>query len=90
MPLIEAAQHKLPIIARDIPVFREVAAEHAYYFEAPTADGFALSIKNWLSLYLKGKHPKSDGMPWLTWNESARRLRDIVLGTVTSKQETHS
>ena len=24
-PLIEAAQHKLPIIARDIPVFREVA-----------------------------------------------------------------
>ena len=24
LPLIEAAQHKLPIIARDIPVFREV------------------------------------------------------------------
>jgi glycosyltransferase involved in cell wall biosynthesis len=85
LPLIEAAQHKLPIIARDIPVFREVAAEHAYYFEAPTADGFALSIKNWLTLYHQGKHPKSNDMPWLTWNESARRLRDIVLGTATSK-----
>ncbi|MFZ2159654.1 MAG: glycosyltransferase, partial [Bradyrhizobium sp.] len=32
LPLIEAAQHGLPIIARDIPVFREVAREHAFYF----------------------------------------------------------
>src|SRR5262249_2265090 len=30
LPLIEAAQHKLPIIARDIPVFREVAGESAF------------------------------------------------------------
>jgi glycosyltransferase involved in cell wall biosynthesis len=32
LPLIEAAQHKLPIVARDIPVFREVAGSHAHYF----------------------------------------------------------
>lgn len=32
LPLIEAAQHKLPIIARDIPIFREVSSEYAYYF----------------------------------------------------------
>jgi glycosyltransferase involved in cell wall biosynthesis len=32
LTLIEAARHGLPIIARDIPVFREVAGEHAYYF----------------------------------------------------------
>jgi len=33
LPLIEAAQHNFAIIARDIPVFREVAGEHAYYFD---------------------------------------------------------
>ena len=32
LPLIEAARRHLPIIARDIPVFREVAGDHAYYF----------------------------------------------------------
>ena len=32
LPLIEAAQHKIAIIARDIPVFREVAGDHAFYF----------------------------------------------------------
>ena len=34
LPLIEAAQHKLPIIARDIPVFREVAGENAFFFKS--------------------------------------------------------
>ena len=33
LPLIEAARRHLPIIARDIPVFREVAGDHAYYFQ---------------------------------------------------------
>ena len=31
-PLIEAAKCERPIIARDIPVFREIAGEHAYFF----------------------------------------------------------
>jgi|GEM_PF-2999818 len=32
LPLVEAARHSLPIIARDIPVFKEVARDKAYYF----------------------------------------------------------
>lgn len=81
LPLIEAAQHKLPIIARDIPVFREVAGEHAFYFNAATPDDLAQAIQEWLSLYRRDQHPKSDNMPWLTWKESARRLAEKVLGT---------
>jgi glycosyltransferase involved in cell wall biosynthesis len=81
LPLIEAAQHKLPIIARDIPVFREVAGEYAYYFDAASADGLAQAIKTWLFLYENKQHPQSDGMPWLTWKQSARQLSQTVLGT---------
>jgi glycosyltransferase involved in cell wall biosynthesis len=73
LPLIEAAKHKLPIIARDIPVFREVAGEHAYYFDDAAA-GLAQAIKNWVALYEAGRHPTSDTMPWLTWKESATGL----------------
>lgn len=80
LPLIEAAQHKLPIIARDIPVFREVAGENAYYFDAAgSADDLAKAIEAWLTLFEAGRHPKSDDMPSLTWKESAAQLLAAVL-----------
>jgi glycosyltransferase involved in cell wall biosynthesis len=74
LPLIEAAQHKLPIIARDIPVFREVAGEHAYYFEGNSGNKLAAKIQSWLTLYHKGRHPKSEKMSWNTWEKSAQQL----------------
>ncbi len=79
LPLIEAAQHKLPIIARDIPVFREVAGEHAFYFSGLEPDALAESVKNWLALHADGKCPLSDGMPYLTWQQSAQQLISHIL-----------
>jgi glycosyltransferase involved in cell wall biosynthesis len=78
LPLIEAAQHGLPIIARDIPVFREVAGDHAFYFASHKASDLALGIQEWLQLYVTDRHPKSDHLPWLTWNQSAAKLLDII------------
>lgn len=74
LPLIEAAQHGLPMIARDIAVFREVAGEHAYYFQGASAEELAAAVGDWMRLYREGRHPVSDEMPWLTWKESARQL----------------
>ena len=79
LPLIEAAQHKLPIIARDIPVFREVAGTHAYYFSATAASDLAQSLNNWLGLFRIDQHHKSDAMPWQSWKTSAARLMGFVL-----------
>ena len=80
LPLIEAAQHKLPIIARGIPVFREVAGEHAYYFDAASPEELGHLVKSWLDLYERDAHPKSAAMPWLTWSQSARKLTQGMLG----------
>jgi len=82
--LIEAAQHKLPIIARDIPVFREVAGDYAFYFSGQDATDVADAIMEWLRLYETQSYPKSDGMPWLTWKESAAQL---VANIVDSRDE---
>jgi glycosyltransferase involved in cell wall biosynthesis len=79
LPLIEAAQHKLPIVARDIPVFREVAGEHAYYFNSYQPDELAQAIESWFALYKTDQHPKSDNMPWVTWKESAQQLGGVIL-----------
>ena len=74
LPLIEAARRHLPIIARDIPVFREVAGEYAFYFQSNPLDesaAIASAIESWLELFKLKQHPPSSGMPWLTWKQSA-------------------
>ncbi|MDR0241792.1 MAG: glycosyltransferase [Burkholderia sp.] len=78
LPLIEAAQHGLAIIARDLPVFREVAGEHAFYFSAQEGHDLATEIKAWLELRAKQQEISSRGMPFLTWAQSARHLAKIL------------
>ena len=77
--LIEAAQHKLAIIARDTPVFREVPGERAFYFSGNDAEVLSSTITQWFSLNSGGKVPQSDSMPWLTWKQSADQLKEAIL-----------
>lgn len=71
LPLIEAAQKKKPIIARNIPVFKEVAGGYAYYFnDKKEPQVISKAVTEWLQLYKNNQHPKSDNMPWLTWKQS--------------------
>lgn len=78
LPLIEAAQNGLPIIARDIPVFREIAKEHAFYFQALDGESLANALKEWISLHNENKHPPSHSLPWITWEESAKQLWEAI------------
>lgn len=78
LPLIEAARHGVPIIARDIPVFREVAGQHAYYFRGDSPEEIAASLKEWLGLWANGQHPTAEGMAFLTWCESAQQVMKIL------------
>ncbi len=79
LPLIEAAQHRLPILARDIAVFREIAGQHARFFEGRTPEALADAVSEWLKLRAQNRHPHSQGMPWVTWAQSADRLKAILL-----------
>jgi glycosyltransferase involved in cell wall biosynthesis/predicted SAM-dependent methyltransferase len=85
LPLIEAARHKLPIIARDIPVFREVARENASYFNGLEKDDLARTIKNWCDLHVKGKAPSSSDLPWDTWAQNAKKLSSVLMGNGVSR-----
>jgi glycosyltransferase involved in cell wall biosynthesis len=74
LPLIEASRYGLPILARDIPVFREVARDHADYFQGISGQDLASAVKDWLAKYKQGIHPISSNMPTLTWRQSAHQL----------------
>lgn len=79
LPLIEAAQYGLPIVARDLPVFQEVAGEHAFYFHGMDPLTMAGGLVQWLERQANGTVPGSRDMPWLTWRQSAAQLVDVVV-----------
>lgn len=79
LPLIEAAQHKLPIIARDIPVFREVAGDHAFYFNADNSQASADAINDWLENWRNKSTSGSGGMTYISWKQSVRTVIDLIV-----------
>lgn len=78
LPLIEAAQKGLPIIVRDLPVFREVAGQHALYFDGESADALSECVQEWLQLRAGATMPSSAEIAWLTWEQSAAQLRNVL------------
>lgn len=75
LSLIEAARYGMPIIARDIPVFREVAQSSAYFFNSNNSRELAEELGHWLALYQQDMHPPSTGLNWQTWAQSAEQLK---------------
>lgn len=78
LPLIEAAQAGLPILARDIDVFREVAGANASYFIADRPGALACAIDDWLLAWRESRVLSSKGITWLTWAECAHQLGEII------------
>lgn len=76
LPLIEAARNQMPILARDLPVFREVAGERATYFSAKNRLELANVLTHWFERMQTGALP-APATP-LTWQESANLLKNIV------------
>jgi glycosyltransferase involved in cell wall biosynthesis len=45
IPLVEAMSHALPVVASDIPIFREVGGDAALYFPVGDPDGVAAELR---------------------------------------------
>lgn len=81
LPLIEAARHGLPVIARDIAVFREVGQDSAFYFpDSKSPAAIADAIRSWFQLYAAGKHPESSKMKIGTWAECVATILAAIIG----------
>jgi glycosyltransferase involved in cell wall biosynthesis len=81
LPLIEAAQKGLPVIARDIPVFKEVLGDYGVYFDGDATDGLVSVITDFLSEEKAEREAKRGPLPFdYSWETSAARLADLFFG----------
>jgi len=81
LPLIEAGRHGVPVLARDIPVFREVAGEFALFFRDEDGADLAATLRAWLMA--PGRNTrlgKSKPKALTTWKHSADSLVSVVIG----------
>jgi glycosyltransferase involved in cell wall biosynthesis len=72
LPLIEAARHGKPVLARDIPVFRQIPGADLTYFNSNTAGGLASAIQNWLNAPPLAHAHVAASFP--TWQRSSAAL----------------
>lgn len=77
LPLIEAAQHGLPVICRDLPVFREIAGDGATYFSGDSAADLAVVIETWMAA-APDERPSSANIPRITWRQSCDQLVNVI------------
>lgn len=81
LPVLEAAAWNKPILARDLPVFREVAPAGTDFFDDGTAVGLAEAIRNW----------RRDGKPTkaisdnLSWSKAAADLKRLLSLSIDRK-----
>ncbi|NHH80919.1 glycosyltransferase family 4 protein [Burkholderia gladioli] len=78
LPIIEACAQRLPLLLRDLPVFREIAGDHASYFSAVTAAQLAPCLQQWLEAIAAGTTPDSGAIKALSWHESAMQLKSLI------------
>lgn len=79
LPLVEAANYGLPIIARDILVFREIAGGSAFYFKASNASELAETLKIWIGKRLAGEDFLPNAAKMISWATSAKNTADILV-----------
>lgn len=87
LPIIEAIRHAIPVLARDIPVFREVGGRQAHYFPAEAGDGLTQGIVSMLGRK-KPSQKNANRKKWLSWRESARNLEGLLCKHHSSKRRS--
>ncbi|RAN37914.1 glycosyltransferase family 1 protein [Hyphomonas sp. GM-8P] len=82
LPIVEAGRFGAPIIASDIPVFREVTAgaPDAHFFDVGSAQSLFEVVRQFLRDHSNAPRKAPATLPdWPDWAESTHELLDVIL-----------
>jgi alpha-1,2-rhamnosyltransferase len=86
LPLVEALQRGLPVIASDIPVFREVAGDFAEYFDPRDATALTKIVGDFATTRRLPNARAVAEWRGVSWRESAQQLTAAVLECVENSR----
>ena len=79
LPIIEGASSGLPILAREIEVFREVCGDGAYYLTNDLNPPIlAQHLRTWIGLADAGTAPSPSHIKLISWRNSALELLSAI------------
>ncbi|WP_207884995.1 glycosyltransferase family 1 protein [Pseudomonas sp. 30_B] len=87
LPLVEAMQRQLPVMASDIPVFREVGGDFVAYFELERPESLASLVQEFEA---SDRFPAARSVRdwrWLGWRDASQQLVDRVLHALRLRRE---
>jgi len=88
LPIVEAMQRGLPVMASDIPVFREIGGDYCAYFDLD--DVFSL-CHDIVMFERTGEFPAQKPLQnwrWLSWRDSARQLFQRITEALRGQHPT--
>lgn len=77
LSLVEPLQLGRPVIARDIPVFREIAGDAVQYFDAGVSGALAVAVRDFACGNRKA--PQTDAPHFLRWKDSFQEFLHCVV-----------
>ena len=88
LPIVEAFQRGAEVLCSDIPVFREIAEDHATYFDPASPISLARTISQKYGSLERSLSQKreSETVSWITWKQSAEQLLLKLLACVESNR----
>lgn len=78
LPLVEATYYKRPVLARDIPVFREIIKNGITWFDGLKSRDLANSLAAWIGKLKVGTAPVASTDHLLSWSASTAQLLRIL------------
>jgi glycosyltransferase involved in cell wall biosynthesis len=79
LPIVEALAHGRPVLARDLPVFRELQGPGVCYFDGGSSARLGEALRGWLRGIMA--RPPLAGGKTATWDEAAAGLASLLLPT---------
>lgn len=83
LPIVEAAMRGITVLARDLPVFREVGGEGILYFSGDSADDLAESIEKSLAATHAGAVPNPANVSVNSWSASVEQFLVAATGELS-------
>jgi glycosyltransferase involved in cell wall biosynthesis len=88
LPIVEAALHQVPVLASDIPVFREVGGEGALYFSLDNEADLAQKVEEMARTPAPVRQAMAGRVKIHTWRESAEHLLKVIWSGRQDQKDT--